>query len=1028
MEILGFLILLGALVWLGTRISRATDRVDSLERIVFWLESELIRLKQRLDSLGEGAPGAGAPVKPAPAAPSVPPAPARREVPVQPAAAITPAAAPPAAPPMITVAPAPRPAIPRPQALPAAARQAPARQAPAINWEQFMGVKLFAWIGGFALFLAVALFLKWAYDNHLLTPRLLVALGFASGISLVASGVVLKHKAYEVTSQTLCATGVVVLYAAAFACRSYNLTGPLFTAALMALITVTAFLMAVRMNAMVVAILGLLGGFLTPPLLSTGEDHPWGLFGYIAILDLGLVALSLKRRWHFLVALAALGTVCMQIGWVDKFFAEPKVLIALAVFLGFDVLFLLAFAGAQRLKQANWWLAGAALALPFVTLAFALWLLKFQGLSERPAVLFSFLFWADVCLLLLVLLRAQLYPVHLVAGMSVFFILGVWTVARLTEGLLNWALGGYLVFAVLHTVFPAVLQRLRPGAAPLWLGHLFPSLALFLALLPMFKEMHLSLLFWPAVLLIDLAAIGLALLTASLLGIIAVLVLTVTVTAVWILNIPADLGGLPALLIVVGGFAVFFFLVGLFAGGKIVARLEAAQGAGAGRRPTDAPGAPSPTGGSWVVAAGGSRAVMRAQVPALSAILPFLLLMMAAVCLPLADPSPVYGLALLLVALLLGTTRFLGVDLLAPVSLLCVLALEYTWHGAHFSVEHAAVPLAWNVGLAAVFVVFPFLFRAAFATRLLPWLTAALSGPLHFYLVYRVVDQAYKNEFMGLLPAVFAVPMVIGLLLVARSFPPDQKMRNTLLALFAGSALFFITLIFPIQFQKQWWTLGWALEGVALLWLFHRVPHPGLQATGLGLLGTAFVLLALDPVVWETHPRCEVRILNWLLYTYGLATACLLAGPSLMAPPRHRVFGIPGRPILYSLGAVLGFLLLNLQIADYFSTGPTLTFQFQGGFGLDMAYSIGWALFALVMLSLGVWKRSAAVRYSGLALLGITLLKLFFHDLVRLSALYRVGAFLGVAVISILASVLYQRFFSATARGLATEADGAEQS
>jgi len=465
----------------------------------------------------------------------------------------------------------------------------------------------------------------------------------------------------------------------------------------------------------------------------------------------------------------------------------------------------------------------------------------------------------------------------------------------------------------------------------------------------------------------------------------------------------------------------------LFAGEKLAARFEAAAGGGAGSRPTGAPGTPSVGGSGWVVVVGGGPALMRAQLPALSAILPFLLLIMAAVRLPLVDPSPVYGLALLLVVLLLGMTRFLGVDLLAPVSLLCVLALQYSWHAAHFSVEHAAVPLAWNAGFAAVFVVFPFLFRATFAARVLPWLTAALSGPLHFYLIHRVVDLAYKNEFMGLLPAVFAVPMVAGLWLVARSFRPDQKTRTTLLALFGGSALFFVTLIFPIQFEKQWWTLGWALEGVALLWLFHRVPHPGLPAVGLGLLTAAFAMLALDSVVWETHPRCEVRVLNRLLYTYGLATACLLAGPSLMAPPRHRVFGLPGRPLLYALGTVLGFLLLNLEIADYFSTGLTVTFQFDGGFAVDMAYSIGWAMFALVMLSLGVWRRSAAVRYSSLALLGVTLLKLFFHDLVRLSALYRVGAFLGVAVTSILASVLYQRFFSATARGAAAEPDGGER-
>ena len=69
----------------------------------------------------------------------------------------------------------------------------------------------------------------------------------------------------------------------------------------------------------------MLGGFLTPILLSTGQDNPLGLFGYIAILDAGLIFVALNKRWHFLTALAALGTAIMQIGWADKFFRQRKI-------------------------------------------------------------------------------------------------------------------------------------------------------------------------------------------------------------------------------------------------------------------------------------------------------------------------------------------------------------------------------------------------------------------------------------------------------------------------------------------------------------------------------------------------------------------------------------------------------------------------------------------------------------------------------------------------------------------------------
>src|SRR5207253_9685484 len=88
---------------------------------------------------------------------------------------------------------------------------APAR--PPINWEQFMGAKLFAWIGGLALFLGVAFFVKYSFEHNLTPPALRVAIGFLVGAALVLGGIALKRKENAVTSQTLCATGILILYA-----------------------------------------------------------------------------------------------------------------------------------------------------------------------------------------------------------------------------------------------------------------------------------------------------------------------------------------------------------------------------------------------------------------------------------------------------------------------------------------------------------------------------------------------------------------------------------------------------------------------------------------------------------------------------------------------------------------------------------------------------------------------------------------------------------------------------------------------
>jgi uncharacterized membrane protein len=289
-----------------------------------------------------------------------------------------------------------------------------------------------------------------------------------------------------------------------------------------------------------------------------------------------------------------------------------------------------------------------------------------------------------------------------------------------------------------------------------------------------------------------------------------------------------------------------------------------------------------------------------------------------------------------------------------------------------------------------------------------------MAGVPQFFLIHRFVSAVYPNHMMGLLPAAFAIPGLLSLVIILKEIPAETKSRMAQLAWFGGVALFFVTLIFPIQFDRQWITIGWALEGTALLWLFHRVPHPGLRLAAIGLLLAAFVRLALNPAVLEYHPRSQTPIFNWYLYAYGIVTVCLFAGANLLAPPRNLVSKSNIPPILIGPGAVLAFLLLNIEIADYFSEpGQTLTFQFSGNFARDMTYSIAWALFALTLLVIGILKKAPAARYAAMGLLCITLLKLFFHDLAQLSQLYRIGAFVSVAIVAMLASFAYQKFFAA---------------
>ena len=882
-----------------------------------------------------------------------------------------------------------------------------------INWEQFMGVRLFAWLGGLALFLAAAFFVKYSFEHNLIPPEVRVAIGFVVGIGVLLGGIKMPRPRYQVTSHTLCGAGVVILYAITFACRAvyhFEFFGPAPTFLLMALITATAFLTAVRLDARLVAVLGMLGGFLTPILLSTGEDRPITLFAYVALLNVGLISVASVRRWDWLNLAAALGTVAMECGWVSKFFPVATIYTAMGVFLGFNFFFLAVWLRARRRQETNSWLTAAALLAPAVTILFTFVLVGHSVIGPRPGIIFCFILGADLCLLALSALSDRLGQLHLWAGVAAFVQLASWTSVNLTAGLLYWALAGYFAFALLHAAFPVWLNRRFPERAASAWAHAFPALALLLMLIPMVKLEPVSFVIWPAILLVDLLAIGFAALAASVVVVFAALVLTVGLAAVWLACIPAEITGVSETLIVIGGFAALFTLAGVFAARRIVAR-QAGE---------------ATNGDTSLLPFGVLPADVQRQIPALSGILPFLLLIMAVARLPIASPTPVFGLALLLVVLLLGLTRVARMEWLSAVALGCVFLLEYAWQTRPFPAGAAGLELTWLLVFYGVFTLFPFVFQRGDGRRALSWISSALAGPAQFYLIYRLTLRAWPNDLMGLIPAAFALPALAGLVVVSRQIPATQPERNTILAWFGGVTLFFITLIFPIQFERQWLTLAWALEGVALFWLFFRVPHRGLRYVGFALLLAAFARLALNPAALSYHPRAATAILNWYLYTYGTVALCLFCGARLLAPPDHLIARSDPRPTLRALGVVLAFLLLNIEIADYFGEAgaATLTFSFVGNFARDMSYSIGWGLFALVLLVSGILRQAKSARYAGLGLLGVTLMKLFLHDLDALEQLYRVVALVVVAAIAIFASFLYQKFLAGDpAAGAAPDLD-----
>ncbi|HJZ67910.1 MAG TPA: DUF2339 domain-containing protein [Blastocatellia bacterium] len=190
--------------------------------------------------------------------------------------------------------------------------------------ESRIGGRWLLWIGIIAISFGVAFFLKFAFDNQWITPGWRVNIGVMIGLAFLVGGERLRRR-YPVYSHGLSGGGIFILYLSIFVgFNTYHLIPQPLAFALMAAVTATASLLAARYSALAIAVLGLIGGFLTPILLSTGVDNEIGLFGYIALLDLGVLALAYSKRWRSLNYMAFIATVVMFVAWMFTWYATEK--------------------------------------------------------------------------------------------------------------------------------------------------------------------------------------------------------------------------------------------------------------------------------------------------------------------------------------------------------------------------------------------------------------------------------------------------------------------------------------------------------------------------------------------------------------------------------------------------------------------------------------------------------------------------------------------------------------------------------
>ena len=218
----------------------------------------------------------------------------------------------------------------------------PSPKPPQASLEMILGTKWLNWIGIVMLLIGIGFFLKYAYDNAWIGPKGRLAIGTLFGIALIIIGERFRRRRWDTLFQVLTGGGLATLYLCVFfSFQVYHLSDQTMSMMLAILVTALAVVMAVVHSTVSIAVLALIGGFLSPVLLSTGTNRPYALFTYIAILNLVAVGAAYFRRWRGLNLLSFFGTLIIYIGWYGKFYGPDQMQPALIYISLFYLMFLI---------------------------------------------------------------------------------------------------------------------------------------------------------------------------------------------------------------------------------------------------------------------------------------------------------------------------------------------------------------------------------------------------------------------------------------------------------------------------------------------------------------------------------------------------------------------------------------------------------------------------------------------------------------------------------------------------------------
>lgn len=846
-----------------------------------------------------------------------------------------------------------------------------------LDVERWLGVRGAAVLGGVVVAIAGFLFLQYSIERGLVTPQVRVFMAAFAGLVGFTAAIPLRTRGYVIVANSITGAGAVLLYAASWAAHVlYGMIG--FGTAFAAMVAVTAAcgFLAQRHGSLVIAVLGLVGGFATPIALSTGQDRPIALFGYVLLLDLAFLFVAQKNRWPSLGLVALAGTFIMQALWIGARMQPASLAIGLCVLGVFALFFSLFVARLGTAERRRWVVCQvSALLLPF---AFAIYFAVDHDLGESlwpiaalAAVLAVAAGWMGR--------SAELAWLPFGSAAGAVALAFTWSVSHEFEftDAQAWELVGCgLALVFIHAAFMELAAWKRVAAevergsrgAVLTSALGFQVIALFGA------SRHLALGPWPwivaTILLTLLALRSIARGTAGLAALVSC-GLAGTTILVWASR-HADKAIVPTPLAWCGSIV-------LSGGAMLLA--------------------------AWLLR---TRSRLWPSVGVAAFAVPTMCALLALESRTPSDPGFIVVTLLLLgvqVAFAASVARSSALSVVAILS--TWIAMAAAWSGGG-SAAHASSfgPVFGSILAAAiVFTVWPVARPAVWVDRSNAWRAAALAPLLWFFLVRALFVAHWPDAPILLLPVGFELLAGLAAIRLYAAREQEDRSKRVGRIWFSCTAILFAAMIVPLQVDREPFGLTLALFALGVALLARRIDARQIAWVAMG----AAVVSAIALVGFRSTAAFEhssVRLWNALAYTYLMPAGAVALAAVLI---RSRRGGAPGT--ITGLCAVLFvFAWINLEIANAFTGQENFTLRFEHDPARAFTVSIAWALYALVLLVLGVSKQRGGLRWASLVLLLLTIGKVFLFDLGHLDGLYRAASVFGLGISLLLVSILYQRF------------------